>query len=184
MPIGKKGKVTQAEKNIVYKIGEQSAYDYFKYYLGDDIGIEDMPPAEYPLAFFEDDGGNFYLRALQSFNKEKGYLTLSTNIPEGATVQITHTTRDKIIEAAKKSVNSAITEYPGSRPSVAVIFTCCMRKHVLGTRVVEECQILKTNFPDLPVAGFYTYGEIGPLHKGKPTRFHNETFLSLLLGTE
>ena len=183
MPIGKKGKVTQSEKNIVYKIGEQSAYDYFKYYLGEGIGVEDMPPAEYPLAVLEEDG-NYYLRALQSFNKETGYLTLSTNIPEGATVQITHTTRDKIIEASKMSVNSAFTVYPGSHPSVAVIFTCCMRKHVLGTRVVEEYEILKNNFPDLLVAGFYTYGEIGPLNRDKPSRFHNETFLSLLLGTE
>ena len=185
MPIGKKGKVTQAEKNVVYKIGDRSALDYYKYYLGEDFETEDMLPiSDYPLAVFEDDGESFYLRALGSFDKEKESITVGTNIPEGSTVQITHATRDKIIEAAKMSVKSAKTDYPGSKPSVVICFTCAARKQVLGTRVKEECQILKSNFPDLPVAGFYTYGEIGPLHKGKPVRFHNETFLSLLLGTE
>ena len=186
MPIGEKGKVTRVEKNVVFKIGNQSALDYYKYYLGEDVGAGDIAlvPADYPLAVFEDNGINFYLRALQTFDKEKGSITLSANTPEGATVQITHATRDKIIEAAKKSVNSATSEYPGSKPSVAICFTCAARKQVLGTRVKEEYQVLKSNFPDLPVAGFYTYGEIGPLNKNKPSRYHNETFLSLLLGLE
>ena len=185
IPIGKKGKVTQAEKNVVFKIGEQSALDYYKYYLGEEIDVIDFGQfGDYPLAIFEDDGESFYLRAIGSFDKEKGSITCGVTIPEGTMVQITHTTRDKIIEAAKMSVNTAATDYPGSKPSVAICFTCAARKQVLGTRVEEEYQILKSNFPDLPVAGFYTYGEIGPLNKDKPARFHNETFLSLLLGTE
>ena len=167
------------------KIDGQSALDYYKYYLGEDIDIvTDVVPGEYPLAIFEEDGKNFYLRALQFFNKEKGSITLTGTVSEGATVQIAYATRNKIIEAAKKSVNSAATEYPGSKPSVAICFTCAARKQVLGTRVKEEYQVLKNNFPDLPVAGFYTYGEIGPLNKDNPSRYHNETFISLLLGLE
>ncbi|GAJ09475.1 unnamed protein product, partial [marine sediment metagenome] len=108
MPIEEKGKVTQAEKNVVFKISNQSALDYYKNYLGEDIDIgTDVVPGDYPLAVFEEDGKNFYLRALQSFNKEKGSITFTGNVPEGATVQITHANRDKIIEGAKNSVNSA-----------------------------------------------------------------------------
>ncbi|MBN1290943.1 MAG: FIST C-terminal domain-containing protein [Candidatus Latescibacteria bacterium] len=184
IPIGKKGIVTQAGERVIYKIGDQSALDYYKYYLGDDIGTENMlPVGDYPLAVFEDNE-SFYLRAVPSFDKVKGSLTVGTNIPEGVSVQITHTTRDKIIEAAKMSVNSAKTNYPGSNPLIAICFTCAARKQVLGTRIVEEYEVLKNNFPDLPVTGFYTYGEIGPLKRSKPSRLHQETFLSLLLGLE
>ena len=190
MPIGEKGKVTEAEKNVVYKIRDHSALDFYKHYLGEDIGkggAGDFADAgDYPLAVFEDDGKSFYLRApnFPFSDTEKGSITFFGNIPGGATVQITYTTRDKVIEGAKKSVNSAAIGYPGSKPLVALCFSCQARKLVLGTRVREEYQVLKSNFPDLPVAGFYTYGEIGPVNKGKPSRFHNETFLSLLLGLE
>lgn len=182
MPIGQKEKVTQASNNVVFKIGDLTARDFYKKYLGE----SDLGPADYPLAVFEDDGESFYLRAAPflASDTEKGSMTFVAAVLEGATVQITHTTRDKIIEAAIKSVNSAIAEYPGSKPSAALCFSCCARKLVLGTRVDEEYQVLKSNFPDLPVAGFYTYGEIGPIKKDKPSRFHNETFLSLLIGLE
>jgi len=170
MPIGEKARVTQVEKNVVFKIGDKSTLDFYKHYLGEDIGTGGYAEGgDYPLAVFEDDGKSFYLRstAFPFTDTEKGSITFFGNVPEGATVQITHTTRDKIIEAAK-----------------AVCFSCSARKLVLGTRVKEEYQVLKSNFPDLPLAGFYTYGEIGPLNRDKPSRFHNMTFLSLLLGLE
>lgn len=184
MPIGKKAKVNKAENNIVYKIGDLSALDFYKYYLGDSVGEGELIPGEYPLAVYEHNEESFYLRALIALDLQKGSITFAATVPEGATVQITHATRDKIINAATKSVNSAISEYPGSKPSVAICFTCASRKQVLGTRVKEEYMVLKDNFPDLPIVGFYTYGEIGPLKKDRPSRFHNETFCNLLIGIE
>jgi len=55
---------------------------------------------------------------------------------------------------------------------------------VLESRVEEEYLIFKKRFPHLPMAGFYSYGEMGPLGKDKPARFHNETFINLLIGVE
>jgi hypothetical protein len=179
MPIGEKTTVTHVEKNIVFSIGNQSALDFYKHYLGD---FDFMGVIEYPLAIFEEDEESFYLRAPVLFDAEKGSVSFQVSIPEGTAVQLTHATRDKTIEAVKDSVNAAVIQYPGSKPSIALCFTCMARKMVLGTRVQEEYQILKTNFPDLPVSGFYTGGEIGPLGRGKPARHHNETFLTLLMG--
>jgi len=180
MPIGEKAEVTQAENNVVYRIGDQTTVDFFQHYLGKMDGIQ----VEYPLAVFEEDESSYFLRASATFDEEKGSKRFQGDVPEGAIVQMTHSTRDNIVEGAKMSVDSAIAEYPGSKPSLAICFSCMARKQVLGTRVEEEYQILKSHFPDLPVAGFYTYGEIGPLNRGKPTRFHNNTFLSVFIGTE
>ncbi len=185
MPIGKKAKVTKSDNNVVYEIGEDKALVFYKHLLGENTGIGDEGPvADYPLAVFEEDTESFYLRSPISMDRETGSLTLVGNVPDGSTVQITHSTRDKIVEAAETSINSSVTEYPGSQPSAALCFSCAGRKRILGTRVEEEYHAFKSNFADLPVAGFYTYGEIGPLRRGKPARFHNTTFFNLVIGLE
>jgi hypothetical protein len=184
IPIGKKVSVTKSENNIIYEIDDTTAFDYYKYYLGEEIMNDEVIVGEYPLAVYEEDGQSFYLRASTIIDKEVGSMIFLGNVPQGSDVQITHSTRTKIIEAAKKSINSSMSDYPGSRPSVALCFSCAARKRVLGTRVGEEYQAYKSNFPELPVIGFYTYGEMGPLSIGKPARFHNETFINLLIGVE
>ena len=185
IPIGKKAVVTRSDNNVVYKIEKDNALEFYKHHLGERIGLDDDNAiADYPLAVFEDDKESFYLRSPIIIDREAESLTFVGNVPQDSTIQITHSTRDKIIEAAKKSVNSSMTDYPGSNPTAALCFSCAARKQVLGTRVEEEYDAFKQNFPDLPVVGFYTYGEIGPLKKDNPTRFHNDTFVNLILGLE
>jgi len=181
VPIGKKTKISKADGCNIFRIGEQTALDFYRHYLGE---FDFMGMLEYPLAIFDEGEENFYLKAPTLFDAEEGSIHFQTTIPEGATVQLTHSTRDKVIEGVKESVDSAISQYSGERPSIALCFTCMARKIVLGTRVQEEYEVLKAKLPDIPFAGFYTGGEIGPLAPGKPTRHHNETFLTLLLGTE
>ncbi len=185
IPIGKKAVVTRSDNNVVYKIEKDNALKFYKHHLGESIGLDDDDTiADYPLAVFEDDKESFYLRSPIIVDRETGSMTFVGNVPQGSTIQITHSTRDKIVDAAKTSVDSSVTGYPGTKPSVALCFSCASRKQVLGTRVEEEYDAFKKNFPDLPVVGFYTYGEIGPLKKDKPARFHNNTFFNLILGLE
>ncbi|NER08880.1 MAG: hypothetical protein F6K17_43360, partial [Okeania sp. SIO3C4] len=141
------------------------------------------PFSEYPLAVFESEGSEeFYLRAPIGSNMEDGTLVLAGDLALGAHVQISHTTRDWIIEASEKSIAQAFASYTGKEPEVAICFSCSGRKQVLGTRTSEEFKLLNTRNPDLKVFGFYSYGEIAPLHRDTPSRFHSETFVSLLLG--
>jgi hypothetical protein len=86
------------------------------------------------------------------------------------------------VEATEESVASALDVYPGSEPLAALCFSCAARKLVLGTRVEEECLAFNNNYPRLPFAGFYTYGEFAPLERNRPVRFHNQTFVNLVMG--
>ena len=184
IPIGKKAVVTRSDNNMVYKIEKDTALEFYKHHFGENIGDDDVIIGDYPLAVFEEDNNSFYLRAPITIDREAGSLTFVGNVPQGSTIQITHSTRDKIVEATKTSVNSSVTDYPGTKPSAALCFSCASRKQVLGTRVEEEYDAFKKNFPDLPVVGFYSYGEICPLGRDKPARFHNDTFFNLILGLE
>lgn len=183
IPIGPRKTVTKSENNVVYEIGGEKALHFYRHHLGEDIGLGDAGAiSEYPLAVFEDDGELYYLRASTLLDRKAGSLTFVGNVPEGSTVQIAHSTRDRIVEAAERSIAASVKSYPGNRPLAALCFSCCARKQVLGTRVEEEYAAFQRTLPEIPIVGFYTYGEIGPLERGRPARFHNETFFNLVIG--
>ncbi|MBF0279988.1 MAG: FIST C-terminal domain-containing protein [SAR324 cluster bacterium] len=180
-PIGNPGKVTRVENNILYSIDDKTAVEFFQHYLGENI----TPLGEYPLAVFEnEESDKFYLRAPLASNMDDGSLVFAGDLTLGAKVQISHTTRDRIIEASERSISQSFESYSGKEPEVAICFSCSGRKQVLGTRTSEEYELLKKVNPDLKVFGLYGYGEIAPIYQDSPSRFHNETFVSLLLGTK
>ena len=60
-----------------------------------------------------------------------------------------------------------------------------MRKFLLGSRTGQELGEARSLLPaDLPVAGMYCTGEIGPVGDALATRFLNETFVTVLLGAD
>ncbi|MGI9524265.1 MAG: FIST C-terminal domain-containing protein, partial [Hyphomicrobiaceae bacterium] len=63
-------------------------------------------------------------------------------------------------------------------------FSCSGRKLLLGTQTGEEYKILRSELGlDIPVVGFYGYGEIGPgFEDAAKCQFHNETFVTVLIG--
>jgi hypothetical protein len=78
----------------------------------------------------------------------------------------------------------AVQNYPGKMPAAALFFSCASRRQILGSRTQEEYQIAQSCLSQsLPSCGFYTNGEIAPLEDRGISYFHNETFITLLLGS-
>ena len=104
----------------------------------------------------------------------------------GATVQLTTATTDEIVAATADTVRRATEAFPaGATPSAALVFSCAVRKFLLGSRTGQELGEARSLLPaDLPVAGMYCTGEIGPVGDAQATRFLNETFVTVLLGTD
>jgi hypothetical protein len=182
-PIGNPGKITKAEKNIVYEIDDRPALEFYQRYLGV------LPPSsEYPLALFDTDSDRYYMRAPSGISDSAvGSITFFGDVPEQATVQITETTHDDILSASQRSTQQAIENYPGQTPLAALLFSCASRRQLLGRRAQEEYEqvqhCLTQALPQsLPSCGFYSNGEIAPLQQQGVTHFHNETFITLLLG--
>jgi hypothetical protein len=180
-PVGNKGKVTKVDKNILFQIDGKPATEFYQHYLK--IELSEIVP-EYPLAVYVGDSEEYYLRNPVFFNKDNGSISFMGDIPLNSIVQITHVERDGIINATESSVLKARENYNGLNPLLAICFSCAGRKLILGTRVNEEYQILKDESSNMQIAGFYAYGEIAPLEPETPSRFHNETFISLIIGDE
>jgi PAS domain S-box-containing protein len=178
-PMGKKAVATACQDRIVGRIGGMTAVDFYRHYLGDHT----EPAREFVLAVFEEGRQQAYLRAPIIYNSD-GSITFSESIPEGAHVQLTEAIRDVIVEDTRRTAAQLNRDLP-FEPRFALAFSCAFRKELLGTRTEEELQILRDTFPaNLPINGFYSFGEIAPLERHQPTRFHGATLVTLLVGQE
>ncbi len=139
-----------------------------------------------PLAVVEAGGDEAYLRAIQGSDPASGSVILAGSIPVGATVQLTTADTDEILAGTRDALDRATAAFPaGSHPEAALIFSCAVRKFVLGSRTRVEAELARTVYGSaMPLAGLYCYGEIGPIRGTATSRFLNETFVTLLLGSE
>jgi hypothetical protein len=183
-PVGRKERVTKSDKNIVYKIGNETALEFFRHYLGREFGVDNTAPTmDNPLAIFEIDNKDFRLLTGQILDKERGSMGFFSNLAEGTSVQISHVpNRDVIIDATERAIRTSFDEYPGTEPTAALCFPGATRKLLLGSRVEEEYLAFNRNSPDLPMAGFYATMEMAPQKRNRPAEWHSDTFVNLIIG--
>jgi hypothetical protein len=166
---------------VVYEIDDKPALDFYKQYLGTaDFHCEYIT---YPLAIFEGDSDNFYLRTPISHDEELGTVTFLAGIPTNVTVQISQASREDTRTAAATSLEQAIQTYPGHSPTAALLISCASRRVVLGSKAKIEYETFQSHLPaSIPCCGFYSFGEIAPLQQLGASQFHNQTFITVLLG--
>lgn len=178
-PTGKEAVITNSDRNRVEAIGDETVIDYYRNYLGDDMGTLFANP----LAVYDSDD-QFVLRAVVGSDEETGTASFMGEVPQGSKVQVSMTTVPDILGAAKESLANAVALYPGpGKPEGAFLVSCAVRRTLLGTKATQEAANANEQLgADFPMTGFYAWAEIGPL-PGGPSRLHNATFVALLLGT-
>jgi hypothetical protein len=180
-PVGKTAVVTRSDDTKVYEIDGEPILDFYRRYLG--IGSE--PAIANPLAILDAATGQYYLRAPMEYSESDGSATFFGSIPQGATVQLAMATTEEILSGTEASVAEAIADFPGDEmPEAALIASCAVRSFLLGTRTRGEIERIRAGLgQDLPVSGFYAFGEIAPLSVDSTPSFHNETCVTVLIGT-
>jgi hypothetical protein len=178
-PVGRTGTVTDASLSTIRTIDHEPALAFYEHYLGPGA----TPTAANPLAVFEDDSEDFYLRVPLLADSATGAIDVAGDASLGARVRLTIAVTDEIFDGTRSAVRTAVENYPKhDRPAAALVFSCAIRKLMLGTRTGMELDITREELgADLPISGLYCYGEIGPGRSGS-TRFHNETIVAVLLG--
>lgn len=180
-PVGHRRTVSRVEGNVVFELDEEPILDFYERYLG--AQQYEMVSAEYPLAVFAEDGSGYYLRSAFQMDTESRSVAFFGDVPSGCRVQLTETTSDAIIEAARTATKRALEAYPGTVPRGVLVFSCAARKAILGIKTGQELSALQAGLTEpLPLGGFYTYGEIAPLRPGAESQFHNATFSILAVG--
>ncbi len=185
---------TQSEGNIVKQFDGERALDLYKEFLGPERSAR-LPEIclEYPFGLIDNKvsiaGKDFFqLRCGLSVNDKKGTITLAGSIPEGSAITLTTASRGDIISGARLAAEQAKNCLGDAVPEAVMMFSCVGRKIVLGRRTSEEVEAVRNVLGEnVPIIGFYTYGEIGPIDKMRDelsiTKFHNETVVLWILGS-
>lgn len=179
--LGATGTVTRSTSGSVQEIDGRPATEFLGRYL-DATG-----PAAYgnPMAVRESGSDEAYLRAVAGSDPVTGSVMLAGSVPVGAVVQLTTADSDQILAGTRDALVRAGEGFPaGARPEAALIFSCAVRKFVLGSRTRVEAEMAREILGSaIPFAGLYCYGEFGPVRGAPTSRLLNETFVTLLLGT-
>lgn len=197
-PVGGGHRVTRAEGNVVYTIDDKPAADLWVRYFGaTDTTTLQHGISVFPYEALDDQlegvdenglegakkaGDEFYLTAPAKF-QEDGSIVVFNPIPSGVVIRFADVTRDQIVGGTTSSVEQACNGYSGSHPDAALVYSCAARRIILGTRVVEESELLQAQFgSSVPIIGFYTYAEFCPLPSSLMPQVHGGTFVTVLIG--
>ena len=117
--------------------------------------------------------GDFLIRNIVGIDPRTGTLKISELLKEGQTVQF-HL-RDA--ETSSKDLNSMLTRYKRDdlweSASSALLFQCLGRGSYLYGKPNHDTRAFKDSIGEIPVAGFFCNGEIGPV--GEYTYLHAYT---------
>jgi len=190
-PVGLPMKVTKSEGAKLIEIDGRPALSIYEDYFGKQAEeLIKEPIAKmaytYPLGISVEGSPEFLLVDVVIAN-EKGEITCAAEIPEGAEIRLMIGDADKAIVAAKKAAAGAKEQLKGAKPKAVLVFNCIARWKLLGDRKSEEIVAIQEVLgKDVPLIGFYTYGEQAPLGgvlgDKCHSRFHNETMTMMVIG--
>lgn len=192
-PIGLPMKVTKSEGAVLKELDGKPALKIYEDVFG--TKAEDLvknPLAwlayTYPLGMSIEGSSELLIRDVVIAN-EKGEITCAAEIPEGSEIRLMLGDPEKAIKAAKEVAESALAQLNGTKPKAIFIFNCIARFKLLTEgRIGEEIAAVQEVLgKDVPLIGFYTYGEQAPIGGNIDpavchSAFHNETMALLVLG--
>ncbi len=180
-PIGLENKITKANNNIIHEINEEPALDVVKRYFGDyfanslnedslSLGI-----AQYPLQIIRED--SYVLRAALDSNESDGSLLMAGPVTTGDSFRFSIAPGFEVVEDTIQGFKDFAKEKPEA--DALLMFSCVARHMSLGPMIEEEIEGIY-NVWQKPMAGFFTYGEVGQQSTGT-SHFYNETCSLVLL---
>jgi hypothetical protein len=188
IPIGGERTVTRSERNVIYEIDGKPALEVLQEYLPDLALAEDWGRyvPTFGLSFrapsyMKDE--EYILRGINSVNTADGSVSLQTDVQEDTSVWFSSRDKEKITAGLDRMADQIKEELGDAQPKLVFHFDCCSRGRLMF-RDQEKLQLLRqfrqAVGPEAPWAGFYTYGEIGPV--GKHNFYHTYTAVVLALG--
>ena len=182
VPIGNELEITKIEGNRVYEINNRPAMDVMAEYVGPDIWSDFGKVAvhfclgEPVKGEVSEDYDPLIIRFIPKNHPEDKSISLPVRMNKGDRMWMTLRDRQKMSDSAQRSVKRLKERLSGEAPFLVLHFDCAGRGRVVMAEAdkLELMGSLQSGLaPDVPWAGFFTYGEFCPL-AGNNT-FHNYT---------
>src|SRR5256885_2852004 len=168
-PVGETFAITRAERNVVFELGGQPAgkrieelyasateRDQLLMRRGLHVGqaTTELKP--------ELGRGDFVIRNLVGVDRDTGAIAISDMAEVGQTVQFQ--VRDA--ESAREDLRAMLEPERADPVAGALLFSCNGRGQGLFGQPDHDIAAVKRAFGDVPVAGFFAAGELGPVAGG------------------
>lgn len=174
-PFGPERIVTRSKGNVLYELDDHSALALYREYLGPHASELPASGLLFPLALIGADGRRL-VRTILAVDDAAGSLTFAGDIPQGAQVQLMRANFDRLIDGASQASDEAQRDFGDRAPALALLISCVGRRLVLKQRVEEELDAVQEIVgTDVPMCGFYSYGEIAPFSGFLRCELHNQT---------
>lgn len=196
LPIGMPMRVTKAAGAVLSELDHKPAIGIYEDYFGqkaDELRHEALArlAITYPLGLKMPEYEEEYLIRDPITVNPDGSITCAAEIPEGSEVRLMIGSKEHAVEAAEDAARHLMKEFEidRARPKFVLMFNCIAREKLFGQKAGDEIRaVMNIIGPDVPLLGFYTYGEQAPLGgevrnaaKCDP-RFYNETVVIAAIG--
>jgi hypothetical protein len=182
-PVGEPMVVTRSANNRVYTLDDRPALDVYLDRL-DAPASARSDPAEFtrfalthPLGLSRRSEEE-QVRFVGEADFDDGSLGCIAEVPQGNLVWFMEGDSESVLEATQAACGDALAGLGDSAPVGLFAFDCIARRGVLGDDGIRtEIDLIAKLAGEVPVAGFYTYGEIARTRG--VTGFHNQTLVVL-----
>jgi hypothetical protein len=175
IPIGGERIVTRSKGNVIYEIDGKPATEVLKEYLPEDALAEDRDWIRYAISlalsfrapsYMKDE--EYVVRGVPQLSLTDGSISVQTEVKEGTSIWFSSRDKEKITSGLDRMAAQIKEQLDGAQPELVFQFECVTRGKLMF-REQEKLHLLKqfrqSVGPDVPWAGFYTIGEIGPVEE-------------------
>ena len=169
-PLGEPLRITRSQGNMIFEIDGRPAYDIFLELITQ-LHFEDTREVFHrlflglPIANFQTEfaRARYLVRNIMGVNARKGVVACASQVEEGD--YVTFALRDplKAKEDLVLMLQDLHDKARGRVPRFGLYFNCCARGTSLYGTPGEDMALVREYFPHLPLAGFFTFGEIAPV---------------------
>lgn len=169
IPIGNPYTVTKSEGSVLHELDGKPAVSIYEEYFGEEEAKQLRSDTlaklavTYPLGMNIPGSDEMLIRDPLTVDAN-GSITCAAEVPEGSHIQLMIGNREEAVQAAKYAADSARAQLGGAKPQAIIIFNCVARRKLFGESASDEIHAMhETLGADVPLIGFYTYGEQAPL---------------------
>src|SRR5215213_198707 len=189
IPIGGERIVTRSEGSVIYEIDGRPATDVLKEYLPEGALVEDRDWMRYAISlslcfkapsYMKDE--EYVVRGTPAVRMADGSIVVQTEVEEGTSVWFSSRDKEKLATGLDRMASQIKQQLEGDQPNLIFQFECATRGKMM-LRDQEKLQFLRqfrqSLDPDVPWAGFYTRGEIGPVEEHNDRHLYTAVVLAL-----
>jgi hypothetical protein len=190
IPIGGERIVTRSKGNVIHEIDGKAATEVLKEYLPEHALADDRNWMDYANSlalcfrapsYMKDE--EYIVRGVPAVKMADGSIIVQTEVSEGTSIWFSSRDKEKLATGLDRMAAQIKEKLEGDKPNLVFQFECATRgKDML--REQEKLQFLR-NFrrsvdPDVPWAGYYCAGEIGPVEEHNNHHLYTSVVLALL----